>query len=681
MAGIVIQTSQEGDDDDINKQLDEALQENAKLQDQIDKAEHQNNNVESAPTKPKRKSRPRKAKVDVEPTTAPPPIQVQPDEVSLDEATIEAINKLAKSGGLNMTDEMLGARIENMFRNLSSQSFREKNVTQDPFFDKLFDKSKKVETDQDLLDLVKVEQDKQKSSILNFQTTLKNQLNLLQTQVDVRLNNLELDETPDQNRIAKYEDFRAELSVIEQNVESFIIEATDVLEKRTFDVAKEGKNLGDFERDQKETDKLIKDADKKRKESEKIINDFHKTFTKYANEQKKQVVEQMAYSIASKEAGRTGTNQRQVNKLYYDAKKFYNDNIADLVPKLTEDEILGLYASEGGSFKDLDFTTIPASFSPKNRGGGVTPPAPPGSNTPPAPNNPPPGPTPTPPGPTPPGNPPTPPTPPIPPAPPGGIPPSPGSPPPLPGPTFTVGDLLNILREFADAIKKFTDVISLEPLRLGVQATSKELVNPGNVARSGGKAARATTDLAAMGAGTAIGALFGMPFVGGTIGKIASSILPIEELAEMAALLTEIAANTSAQATPFSPDLIYTKVEKQLALLEQNAKNGQQYGTQLTAIQQASNDVQLEMKKAFDEFVIMMAPIIIAILQDIKVLAFIAAEVAKGFAIFLAFMAPGTATNMLGRGIAGMRDAANGNRARRRNGNVAQQLDDNVPFL
>jgi len=637
MASINIHASQDDNEDQNERELNDALNQNADLQDKLNKSEREAKELEKQLREVPRfrsPSRPKRA-----------PSEVEPSEVILPQNIKDSLNT-PPSNSLIMTDEKLEARIENMFRTLSSKSFKERNVTQDPFFDKLFDKATKAVTDEEVIALVKEEQDKQQSSILAYQTNLENQLNLLRAEVNTRLENLQGEEETDEDRVDRYKMFQESLTTIQESVTNFVSEATDTLNKRSFDVASQGKQQGDVDREIKEIDKQIRESIKKEKEASKIINEFDKAFERYANERKKEAAANFAYNEALRAKNSIGATQASVNKAYQSAKDSFMRNTPDAKAELDDEAKLGLFASQGGNLKNFDFSTVPVSFSSRKSGGGGGSQPPKGGSSSPASNN------------------------------------NPNVPPTVNSPVMTFGDLTQIMRELAEVIRDMAKFITTDLLDLGVKSTSKQGATAGDFANYLGKGARGVTDVTAQGTGAAVGAFFGPAgaLLGREIGKMIADALPIEEFAASVGLLEEMARNTAERATPFSADLIAVKLDKQLALLEQDMRMGNINGQTLSDIQRSSNEVQLELKRAFDNVVVAIAPLIIGILESIKVLVALLTPFVAFILGYLFSIAPGTMGGAMMVGNAVMKR----NQAQRRNnraGNQAQQLDDNVPFL
>lgn len=653
MASINIQASQ--DDNDDAEDLDKVLQQNDELRDKLDASENQSKQLErklkSVP-RFRKSSRPRPTKA-VEEKTDTEAYEVDPLDVILPP---EAQSSLSQSNKLIMTDEKLEARIDNLFRTLNSKSFKEKNVSQEPFFDKLFDKATKVEDIESLISLTKQEQDKQQSSILAYQTNLDNQLALLKAEVNTRLENLQGEEEVDSDRVDRYKMFQESLNTVQESVKTFVSEAINTLEKKTFDVASKGKQQGDIDREMKQIDQHLKDAVKKEKEASKIIQEFDKAFEQYAKERKKEAASEFAYNEAVQAKKKIGSSQASVNKAYYKAKDSFIRNTPDIDAKISEEEKIALFGAHGGSFKNFDFSQIPVSFSSRkngggsglggNQGGGS------GGNS---------------------G---------------GNQNASPGGqnynvPPPHNLPVLTFGDFTQVLKELALSIKELGKVLTVDVLQLGVKSTSKEGATGGDFARTAGRGMKAGADVAGQISGAVAGGLTFGPFgalLGSQVGKALADMLPIEEFAESISLLEQMATNTIERATPFSMDLIAGKIDKQLLLLEQDMRMSSMYGGRLADIQQSSNEVQIELKKAFDDVVVVFAPLIIGILEQIKFLVtmltpFIAAVL--GYLYSVAPIAVGQAMLNGAQKMNRNNRPGQGNRAN----NQAQQLDDNVPFL
>ncbi len=655
MASIDIHASQ---DDNDEEELNKVIEQNTELQEKLAASEHESKQLEKQLRKVPRfrkSARQKPATTTKAPDSSSSDVyEVDPVDVILPPEIKASLDK-PPSNQLIMTDEKLEARIDNLFRTLNSKSFKERNVTQEPFFEKLFDKATKAEDIESLMSLVKQEQDKQQSSILAYQTNLDNQLALLKAEVDTRLENMQGEEEVDSDRVDRYKSFQENLNTIQESVRSFVSEAIATLEQKTFDTASKGKAQGDIDRELKEIDQQLKDAIKKEKEASKIIQEFDKAFDKYAQEKKKEAASEFAYNEALQAKKKLGSSQASVSKTYHSAKDSFLRNTPDLIPQIDDDSKISLYASQGGTFKSFNFSTIPVSFSSrKNGGGGNQSGGSGGGNT-------------------------------------GGnntgsnspLPPNFNQPPSHNSPVLTFGDFTQALKEFAMSIREVAKVLTVDALSLGVKSTSKEGATAGDAVKFGAKGARAGADITGQLAGAVAGAFVGGPFgglLGSQIGKVLANVLPIEEFAESISLLEQMANNTAERATPFSFELIATKIDKQLAMLDQDMTMGRLYGDQLSSIQRSSNEVQLELKRSFDEFVVALSPLIIGILEQIKFLITLLTPMIAAVMGYIMSLAPMTFLQLMANGTNRINQNRR-NRANNRAGNQAEQLDDNVPFL
>lgn len=654
-AEINITSSNDDENDKLNSELDRATKNNDELEKRLTKAEKENKDLENqvkrqntrfkGPAKKevsrfKKPNRDKPPKVNKPaPTTEDAPLTpeelsksrdklnkivderfnaamgeslsiddvmdgiVNDSGISLTDDQLAALNKAAGGKKGNLTDALLEARIENLYRTLSTDKFKEQFVTQDPFFQKLGRKAESAMTPEELNTLSENEQNKQLSSIAQFDTKLSNALNLIRATIDARIEDMESREEPDLERISKYEDFRANVNDIQSQVNEFVQQATDTVKEKTYTTARQGFDTGVKDREAKELEQQLKEAEKRGKQADKIIEEFDKEFKKYMDAQRKELANETAFAFGQ-QAIKEGKSKSEAKLIYQNAKTFFEKNIQTPNYTFTPEEIEAAYAASGGTFKDFDFKnskkvpkpTMPPGFSPPPQ--GAPPNTPPGSQQ-------------------------------------GTSQFGPGSqqnasnlvtPPSIPN-VVSPTDISNTIRLLLLPLRDLVTEPMLQASRLGVKSTSAERAKPGDVSNAAAAAGRPYLDFAGSVTGAAMGAAGGIAGIaGGPIGMIAGAaigeqiaeLIPMEQYAEMIGLLYEINANIAKNSEAFSADLLITKVDQQVALLEQNINVGQTYGAEIAEVQASQNELSLLLYQEFVDIALMLKPTMLTMLTIMK---------------------------------------------------------------
>lgn len=586
--------------------------------------------------------------------------------ISLTDDQLAALNKAAGGKKGNLTDALLEARIDNLYRTLSTDKFKEQFVTQDPFFQKLGRKAESAMTPEELNTLSENEQNKQLSSIAQFDTKLSNALNLIRATIDARIEDMESREEPDLERISKYEDFRANVNDIQSQVNEFVQQATDTVKEKTYTTARQGFDTGVKDREAKELEQQLKEAEKRGKQADKIIEEFDKEFKKYMDAQRKEIANDAAFAFGQ-QAIREGKSKSEAKLIYQNAKTFFEKNIQTPNYTFTPEEIEAAYAASGGTFKDFDFKnskkvpqpTMPPGFTPSSSPG-----APPGSqqgtaqfgagsqkNA----SN------------------------------------IVGNPPPIVPPImFTPESISNIIDLLFVPLRDIFTEPLLQTAKLGVKATTAERTGPGSVVTGAAASFRPTLDfvgsVAGAGAGFA-GAIAGLPggpvgaIIGAGIGQAISKVVPVEQYAEMVSLLYEINSNIAKNSEAFSSELLATKLDMQLSKLQQNIDVADKYGSTIAEVQAASNELSLILYEEFARFVDKIGPFLVAFADLLGIIA-------KGIGTVTQFMidwryAHSPVLSSIADGVKMIRDlwvGAFGDGKRKREMNFTQESNENIPF-
>ncbi len=122
-------------------------------------------------------------------------------------------------------------------------------------------------------------------------------------------------------------------------------------------------------------------------------------------------------------------------------------------------------------------------------------------------------------------------------------------------------------------------------------------------------------------AGTLIGTSVGGP-IGAAIGGVAGSILGDAVTAPINAALSTLKSiddgiqSISSSSAAFSPDLMMATIDRDLQLLDDNIRRGEELGPQLAQIMNSRTNLENAMRESFDNLVEASAPLIVALLDQ-----------------------------------------------------------------
>lgn len=130
------------------------------------------------------------------------------------------------------------------------------------------------------------------------------------------------------------------------------------------------------------------------------------------------------------------------------------------------------------------------------------------------------------------------------------------------------------------------------------KGTTKMVTSVGSL---GGAAMGGLVGSVVPGIGTAAGAVVG-GLAGGAVGQASGGSL------EIVSLLTSISENTAKSVQAFSPEVLSSRLDNQIKMLELNISTGEKYGKDIAELNQYSNEVRQEMYKLGIDFMIAFKP-------------------------------------------------------------------------
>ena len=588
------------------------------------------------------------------------------DLFSLPDISPNEVSKLKSSGSSGSGDLVFQQRIENLDRTINSKEFRNAAVQLSPYFDTLRNKASKLENPDDLMPLLDKENEKQLAYINDIETTLFNAIDLMNAQVEAKMQRLEQSveegaSPQDDPRYQELVDFQGQLSSMRDNVSSYIGDSVDRLQTESTKFAIAGFDEGDTER-------KIAEGMKEQKRVEKLVADFNKEFDSYIDAQKEEIAKGYAFSMAQGYLNSTqGATMQNARRIYANAFKDFQENVPVADHGLTDEEIANLYAASGG---DVDVAAqapsinVPQQFQPINQNGGNNGSGSGGGGS-------------------------------------GGgnnvtIPPNYLNPPnnnasSLQSPNAnnlpvrtSFSELTSAILEPLRALRDLIVGLSIPDLKPYADASSPNRINPGDYIKHGAEKIQEGMSNYGEFAGAAVGFAAGGPMgavagagIGGQIGEFIAEILPIEEFAQMTAYLYEIADNTSKQAMAFSPELMQANVDRQLAFLQENIAVGESVGAELAELYDAGTQFQVNFYREALEIV---RPLLPLMTQVVGLLTIISSAISAQISGILEYLRSGSLVAAI---VAFGANLANLNRPKPTNNvnNQMDQLDDNIPFL
>ncbi len=569
------------------------------------------------------------------------------DLFSLPDISPTEVSKLKSIGSSGSGDLVFQQRIENLDRTINSKEFRNAAVQLNPYFDSLRNKASRLDNPDDLMPLVDKENEKQLANINDIETSLFNAIDLMNAQVEAKMQRLEqsVEEGASPQDDPKYQEligFQGQLSSMRDNVSSYIGESVDKLQSESTKFAIAGFDEGDTER-------KIAEGLKEQKRIEKLVSDFNKEFDNYIDKQKEEIAKGYAFSMSqgylnSNPAG----SMQNARRIYANAMKDFQDNVPVAGHGLSDEEIANLYAASGGNVDiaaQVPKINVPGQFQPGNR-----PPLPPNYLNPPN-NN----------ASSLQGN--------------GG-----GSGSGKIPIHMIMSEVTSAIIEPMMAIRMALIGLAIPDLKNYMKATRPERINPNEYIESiGEKTSNAATAIGRT-SGSAIGfAMGGLPgaFAGSRIGETIADILPIEEFAQMVSYLYQIADNTSEQAMAFSPELMQSNVDRQLAFLEENIAVGESVGAELAELYDAGTQFQLTFYREALEIVRPLLPLMI---QIVGLLTLMTSTVSAQISGILEYLRTGNLALAIAAAIKNLFNADRPDSTRSTRDSM-RDLEDNVPFL
>lgn len=549
-------------------------------------------------------------------------------------------------------------RIENLSRTIESKEFKNYETQLRPFFDSLRDKSAKQTSIDDVNSLVENEVTKQLSNITDVETSLYNSIDLMIANVNEKFDKLSARAEKEKASVESFPEFeklneyQERLDGLRENVGAYIEGSVQKIKDSAVASATAGYDEG-------QTERLMKDAEKEQKRVEKLVSSFNKDFQKYIDKQKEDIAKQYAFNTATNYLRSNKDATRQVaSKVYKNAYNDFMQNVQTPDHGLTDEEISTLFAATGGNLDPSKHGKNKVTPPPKFRDPNNLPPTtldgyskdPPDNNI-------------------------------------SSLDTGNGS----GGGTGRIGVhmiMSEVRQAIIDPITNLlaipTDLASAHLQHLS-WATTKERIQVPQLVRSMGQTTQHNTESVLGAAGATIGGTMGaaaggigmLPgaYMGGAIGTAVGEAIPIETISNMVGYLYEIAENTSKQVEGYSPDLIQSNIDKQLAFLEENISIGQRMGSELAELNDATADLQLTF---YREAIELMRPMLPNMILMVKLLT----EIVKYINTIITIL-----TTVVGTMFPALLSVVNKGISRfakkqvRTFTNQMDQLEDNVPFL
>lgn len=562
---------------------------------------------------------------------------LDPSDIVQDQAIPEIgkVSNLKNNLGANAQDKRFLARFDNLMdRTDKSVTFKQLHEKHIRGLRDVDVKAEKIDSIEELNKFIDDITTSQLASLKQYETTLLNSFNLISTDAEIRLEQLEAVEPENQDenhaeRVELYTSALKDLSARSETILAYVNQASESIKTMAVTKANEG-----FERGK--NIRMVEEQLKTNEQNEKIVADFEKEFLKVSDQYYKDYSKQEAFNQASEYANKRIQEDPDLKRsqvlsearAYY--QKVYQDtyNLRPTSSGLTPTEIVDLYNTQNGEFTKANYSSILPPMTANGSGGSFIPPSPPGNGA---------------------GG--------------GGDSEGQGGSFPIPPNQQNLG--LTIPQEKTDntlvngilihqAVTEITHIFAMiadmikvpieEAFRILEKSTRKEHISIPDYVGSLGKMTDqfAHSSFGAIGsvagglAGTALfpglGTIAGPiagSFLGRNIGNVAADALGISTVTEITKLLFQIEKNTADQVQGFSSDIIEARLSNQLHFLEKNVQIGERYGTMLAGLENGSNVIQQRLYDVAVEVLVQFEPI----LKQIIGVLLLAIPLIKGIAL------------------------------------------------